>query len=127
MVELRSTGKEVGYYRVKKTVYDMERDLIMIFDPQHSRRVERSLEKRIAKRVEKVHDYFEDKLNQKKWRDPERVKEKIKTILGARLYESLVKVRVEGDPGDLKIRLDIDEEMKKRRIETKSKSILYTN
>jgi len=126
-VKLKSTGKEVRYYRVKKEIYGAKRDVYVVFDPRHFKRTKLTFEKRLQNKIRAVQEFFQDRLNIKKWRDAEKVRTKIKAILGKKLDGTIVQVEVKGDPGQLEIQLELNEMEKQKRIASMGKTILFTN
>ncbi|MFW9882505.1 MAG: IS1634 family transposase [Candidatus Thorarchaeota archaeon] len=127
MIKLKSTGKEVGYYHIKKELYKKERDIYVVFDPRHYKRVKLQFEKRLEKKIQSIKEYFKDRLNKKKWGSVDNVKNKIESMLGKKLYNTIVKVDLKGGPGHLTIQLDIDETKRDEQFGVMGKSILFTN
>ncbi|MHA1651423.1 MAG: IS1634 family transposase [Candidatus Helarchaeota archaeon] len=126
-VTLQSTGKEVRYYRVTKNIYGAPRTVYVVYDPRHFKRAKLAFETRLQKKIRAVHAFFQDRLNIKKWRDAEKVKHKIRAILGKKLYGSVVQVELKGDFGHLELSLKINETEKQKRIAAMGKTILFTS
>lgn len=126
-ITLQSTGKQVKYNHVKREIYDRQRDVYIIFDPRHNIRVKKRIERKLARKLQNLNDFIKNKLNIKKWRDPENVQTKIKTILGKDMYDSIIKVEIKTKSGKLELHSTIDKVEMDKRIENASKNILFTN
>ena len=63
----------------------------------------------------------------KKWRDPEAVTKKIRTIIGKQPYKSVIKFVVSGKPGQVTYTLSQDHEQLQYYRETLGKTVLFTN
>lgn len=127
MIKLKNNRKEVGYYHVQKKIYGKIRDLYVVYDPRNFKKQKKRFEKKLWKRIREVNEFFGVKLNIKKWRDLENVRKKIKDVLKKEFYNTIINVEIEGEYGNLKIKLTIDEEVKKRYETKLGRSVIFTN
>jgi transposase len=96
---LKSTGKKIWYHHVSQRVYEVDRDVYIVFDPRHFRKCKRQLQARVTSSLNEVDDYFKKRLNTNKWQEKANVEEKIQALIGKSLYNTILKVNVAGDHG----------------------------
>jgi transposase len=125
-VVLQPSGKKIWYYPVRRAIYDVERDVYVVFDPRHFKKSKKQLLTHATSAMKEVEDYFKDRLNGNKWREKDNVDEKIQELLGKSLYDSIVKVNVTGKSGSISFNMTLDREVVSHAAQVSSTSLLFT-
>lgn len=125
-INLSSNGKEVGYYRINRKVFEKDRNVYVILDPCKKRKDIINCENKIQIILLEI-DEFLLKLNVKKWRKKEAVEKKLKEIIGKRPLSTIISVSVTGTYGKLKVTIDVKEKNKEEYLETLGRSIIFTS
>jgi len=120
-------GKEVGVLEFDKQLYGPHDRLFVVYNPRMKAWQEKNLKVKLEKKIETVHEWFKDRLNVKKWRDPEAVEKKIQSILKTKKYLGLVDYSVSGKVANVKYEIEINEEALKAHINTLGKSFFLSN
>jgi len=123
---LHPTGKKIWYHAVKRTIYDVERDVYVVFDPKHYKKCKQQLITRATSAMKEVNAYFKGKLNGNKWREQANVEKKIRALLGKSLHGTIVKVTVTGEYGALSIAMTLDKAEVSHAAQESSISLLFT-
>jgi len=125
-INLSSNGKEVGYYRINRKVFEKDRNVYVILDPRKKRKDIINCENKIQIILLEI-DEFLLKLNVKKWRKKEAVEKKLKEIIGKRPLSTIISASVTGTYGKLKVTIDVNEKNKEEYLETLGRSIIFTS
>jgi len=123
---LQPSGKKIWQYPVKRRIYNVERDVYVVFDPRHYKKCKRQLVARATSAMKDVDDYFKDKLNTNKWREQVNVEKKIRALLGKSLHDTIVKVHVTGEYSALSIDMMLDKAEVSRAAQETSTSLIFT-
>lgn len=98
-----------------------------MYNPRQREWQEKNLKAKLKKRISEVNDWFKDRINVKKWRAPEAVEKKIKSIIKSKKYINLIHYSVSGTFGDVKYSIDIDKKDLDAHLNTLGKSFLLSN
>ena len=124
---LKSTGKKIWYHHVNQRVYEVDRDVYIVFDPRHFRKCKRQLQARVTSALNEVDDYFKKRLNTNKWQEKANVEEKIQALIGKSLYNMILKVNVAGDYGKVSYTVTPDKAEMSREAQVSSTTLLFTS
>jgi transposase len=124
---LKSTGKKIWYHHVNQRVYEVDRDVYIVFDPRHFRKCKRQLQARVTSALNEVDDYFKKRLNTNKWQEKANVEEKIQALIGKSLYNTILKVNVVGDYGEISYTVTPDKAEMSREAQVSSTTLLFTS
>jgi transposase len=124
---LPSTGKEVRYFWTKSLIYGRRRLVYIVLDPAKQKKHQFRFEEFITRKITIINDFFNTRLNVKKWREPVAVTKKIRTIIGKQPYKSVIKFSVSGTPGQVSYTLSQDYEQLQYYREPLGKTVLFTN
>ena len=124
---LPSTGKVVKYYKTSKILYGMERDVYLVLDPKKYKKHAIAFNEKLDEKVENIRAYFKDRLNVKKWRQQAAVEKKMAKMIGRNPYKKCLGFKVSGSFGNLSFQVRIDENERRRHLNTLGKSVLFTN
>jgi len=120
-------GKEVGTLEFERVMHGKKRRLIVVYNPRRARWSGKNLVKKLEAKVEVIHGWFEDRLNKRKWRDPEKVKEKIESIIKTKAHFKFIEYEVSGEHGNAGYSVKINKEAVRAHLETLGKSFYMTN
>ncbi|MHA1294543.1 MAG: IS1634 family transposase [Promethearchaeota archaeon] len=120
-------GKEIGVLEFDRQLYGPNDRLLVVHDPRMKARQEKNLKIKLEKKIEAVHEWFKDRLNVKKWKDPEAVEKKIRSILKTKKHLELIDYSVSGTFGNVKYTVKINEKALKSHLATLGKSYLLSN
>lgn len=124
---LPATGKPVEYFKTTRDVYDKPRDVYVVLDPKKHEKHVALFQEKLNEKVNDITSFFKGKLNVKKWRMKEKVEKKVKTLIGKKPFNLIIKPRIGGTEGALTLDIDIDDAAKNAHVETLGKTILITN
>jgi len=120
--------KEVGYLEFQRMMHGKKRRLIAVYNPRQASWQQKNMETKVDKIISCVHEFFKERLNEKKWTHVENVKEKINSIVGGGKYKKLVKHETWiDDSGRVQYSIDRDKAAIKFHIDTLGKSFLMTS
>ena len=119
--------KEVGILEFKRTLYGESRRLFVVFNPKRAEWQGKNLDKKLTKKVEEINKFFENRLNVKKWRDPNAVKAKIESIIKTKKHFEWVDYSVSGIEGKVSYSVSINQDSLEKHYKTLGKSYLISN
>ncbi|WP_457556798.1 IS1634 family transposase [Candidatus Harpocratesius sp.] len=117
----------IEYYKTSKRIYGAERDVYVVLDSKKKKKYVILLNEKLNEIISNINEYFNNRLNVKKWRDKEAVEKKIESMIGKNPFRSIINFKVSGSYGKVTFKIKIDEKEKKKHIETLGKTILFTN
>lgn len=126
-LESLPNGKEIGVLEFNSHQYGPKERLLVVYNPRSKAWQEKNLLVKLEKKIESVHDYFKDRLNVKKWRDPGVVKEKIESFLNTKKHLTLVEYSVSGTFGKVAYTIKINEKALTAHLDTLGKSFFLSN
>ncbi|MHA1336364.1 MAG: IS1634 family transposase [Candidatus Helarchaeota archaeon] len=126
-LERLPNGKEIGVLEFDKQLYGPNDRLLVVYDPRIKTRQEKNLMIKLEKKIEAVHEWFKERLNVKKWRKPEVVEKKIRSILKTKKYLKLIDYSVSGTFGNVRYSIKINEKALKSHLSTLGKSYFLSN
>lgn len=125
-ITLPANGKEVGYHRTQREIYDVLRTVYVLFDPRKHKKESIRFEDKLQEKLTKIETFLE-KLNVKKWRSKEHVEKKLHSLSGKALFRDIISTTVTGSFAELKVLVQVDEEKKAAHLLTLGRSIIFTN
>jgi len=120
------SGKKIGCREYIQHIHGKNRRVIVAFNPNKKNWSGTIKQAKIKKRLEEVDEYFENKLNVKKWRDPQKVKVKIESLIGKK-YLPFFNIKVSGDFSNVEYSVKLIDDEVEYSIETLGKSYYVTN
>ncbi len=120
-------GKEIGVLEFDRRLYGPHDRLLVVYNPRMRAWQERNLKIKLEKKIEAVHEWFKDRLNVKKWRDPEAVEKKIHAIFKNKKHLKLVDYSVSGTGAKVKYEININKKALEAHVNTLGKSFFLSN
>jgi transposase len=137
-------GNEVGVKEFYEEKYGKKRRFIAVYNPNEADWNRENMEKKISKKVTEITTYFakrttfapgEKRRGQAdKWRKKAEVESKIKDMIGAEPYKSIITVSIDGpdtipivEGGHLTVNVMVAQELKNEAMLENGKSFLMTN
>ncbi|MFO8019030.1 MAG: IS1634 family transposase [Promethearchaeia archaeon] len=120
-------GKEIGVLEFERQLYGIGGRLLVVYNPRMKAWQEKNLKVKLEKKIKTVHEWFTDRLNVKKWRKPENVEKKIKSILKTKKHLELVDYSVSGTFGNVSYHITLNEKALKNHLDTLGKSFFLSN
>ena len=120
-------GKELGVLEFAQELYGPKDRLLVVYNPWLREWQEKNLRRKLEKEVEAVQEWFKDRLNVKKWRTPEAVHEKIKSIIKNKQHLELVDYSVSGTTGKVRYSIAINGTALKAHLDRLGKSYFLSN
>jgi len=120
-------GKKIGVLEFARNIYGPNERLLVVYNPRLKAWQEENLKSKLEKKVDAIHEWFKDRLNIKKWRDPDAVEKKIRSILKSKKHLALVKYSVSGIFGKVKYSIEINEQEFNAHLDTLGKSFFLSN
>jgi len=125
-LETLPNGKEVGVREFPHDKYGAHR-LVVVYNPRQRAWQEKNLKKKLEMRIVKINEWFKNKLNVKKWRDPAAVETKIRSLIKTKEYFKWIKYSVSGLEGAVVYSIGIDKVALDAHLTTLGKSFLLSN
>lgn len=119
-------GKEVGIKDYTRKMHKKDRRLIVCYNEKQQEWNAHNLQLKIQSRVKAVNDYFDGKLNIKKWRSKKAVITKIESLIGKK-HSHYIDFQVTGSYAKLKYSITIKTEYTEEIEQTLGKSYFMTN
>lgn len=119
-------GKLIGCKEYMREIHGKSRRLIVAYNPNKNKWSGSIKEAKLTKKLDEIHEYFENRLNVKKWRDPKKVKSKIEGLIGKN-NQQFFSIKVEGDYSNVEYSVELSDEEIDNAIETIGKSYYATN
>lgn len=126
-LETLPNGKEIGVLEFAQDLYGPNNRLLVVYNPRMKAWQEKNLLIKLEKKIEAIHDWFKDRLNVKKWRNPEEVEKKIQSILKTKKHLELIDYSVSGIFEKVKYDIKINEKALKIHLDTLGKSYFLSN
>lgn len=127
VLENLPNGKEVGVLEFEHVMYGPNHRLFVVYNPNLRSWQETNLVKKLEKRILEVNDWFKERLNIKKWRTPEAVEKKIRSIIKTKAYFNWINYSVSGTYAKVKYSINIDKTAINAHLDTLGKSFLLSN
>ncbi|MBN1801556.1 MAG: IS1634 family transposase [Candidatus Lokiarchaeota archaeon] len=126
-LEKLPNGKEIGVLEFARNVYGQHDRLFVVFNPRMKAWQEKNLLAKLETKIETVRNFFEERLNAKKWRAPEAIEKKIRDVFKTKKHLDLVDYSVSGTLGNVAYTLKINEKALEDRLNTLGKSYFLSN
>ena len=121
------TKKAVEYFKSTKRIYQKDRILYVILDPEKQKKHAIKFGERLEKKVLEIKEYFKDRLNVKMWSKKDAVEKKLKSMVGKRPLVDVINTEVLGTDSNMTLTVLIDEKARKTHEATLGRTILFTN
>lgn len=119
--------KKVGVLEYKRDLYGKTRRLIVVYNPKRSKWQGNNLICKLNKKIEDVNEFFSQRLNIKKWRNPEAVKNKIESIIKTKHHFQWINYSVSGSDGEITYSISLNQSTLQKHLDTLGKSYLISN
>lgn len=126
-LEKLPNGKEIGVLEFDRQLYGPHDRLLVVYNPRMKAWQEKNLMGKLEKKIEAVHEWFQNRLNVQKWRNPEAVEKKIESILKTKKHLELVDYSVSGTFENVSYAIKINEKALKSHLDTLGKSYFLSN
>lgn len=120
-------GKEVGILEFPRLLYGRERRLLAVYNPRRAHWTAQNLTRKVEAKITEIQEWFQTRLNVKKWRSKEAVEAKINEIIKTKQYFEFISFRVTGDYGQVTYTIELKKDALQQYMETLGKSYLMTN
>ncbi|MBD3228069.1 MAG: IS1634 family transposase [Candidatus Lokiarchaeota archaeon] len=120
-------GKEIGVLEFQRKLHGRSRRLLVVYNPNRAHWARENLVRKLNKKIEKVKEWFENRLNERRWRDPKNVEKKIKNLIESKSHLQYISYKVSGTYGAVRYTINIDRTNLDNHIKTLGKSFLMTN
>ncbi len=119
--------KSVGILEFERKLYGKDRRLFVVYNPKRAKWQGSNLEKKLNQKLDDIKSFFKERLNVKKWRDPDAVKKKIESIIKTKQHLKLIDYKVSGKYENVKYVVSINQQKVKHHLKTLGKSYLFSN
>jgi transposase len=126
-ITLPHSQKKVEYYRTSRIIYGKDRIVFVVIDPSKVIKDQFKFDEKLHAKQEEINQFIQEQLNIKMWRDPDRVKTKITSLIGKNPWKSIMIPEIFGDNGALQVTISIDMDAKATYLETLGRFFLFTN
>jgi transposase len=119
--------KETGIYETSKLIYGKSRRLIVVYNPKQAHWNGENLRKKLNAEIEEITNFFQDRLNVKKWRNIELVRAKIESIISDKNHFQFIDYSLREESGQIYMDVKLNLEALEKYIDTLGKTYLITN
>ncbi len=119
-------GKKIKYLKTSINFYGINYLGFVIFDLHKYKKACRVFWMNLEETLNQLKLFIDNKLNIKKWRDKEKTEVKIRKIIGKK-FGKIIEYQISGNDSDLKIKIFINRNKRKKYKNKFGKSILITN
>lgn len=126
-LELLPNGKKVGVLEFEYKKYGENHRLFAVYNPNQREWQEKNLKKKLEARILDVNEWFKDRLNVNKWRDPKNVENKIRNIIKTKAYFEWINYSVSGEYAKVTYSIEIDKDALGIHLDTLGKTFILTN
>ena len=110
-----------------RIIYGKDRIVFVVIDPSKVIKDQFKFDEKLHAKQEEINQFIQEQLNIKMWRDPDRVKTKITSLIGKNPWKSIMIPEIFGDNGALQVTISIDMDAKATYLETLGRFFLFTN
>jgi transposase len=96
-------GKQIGVKELKREIYGIKRRIIAIYNPKQAKWLKENFEVKIDDKIDAIKEFFQNRLNNKRWLRAEKIRDKCEKILGSKKFKNVVKVDIIGEEGNLNL------------------------
>jgi len=121
------SGKAVKYVKKLLPIYGKKRAVYVVFDPKKNKKHTCHFKEKIEDKIQAINDYFNTRLNIKKWGKIEAIEIKLKSMIGKNPFKNIIKYNLDGSEPNFTLHLTIDDDALKYHLETLGCTILFTN
>ena len=121
------SGKIVKYKPVEVEVYEKRYQGVLTYDENTYRKKYNTWNRNMDKIMIEVSDFLDSRLNIKKWRDKNKVEQKLEKICSRKRMKNIIRFKVNGEYGNLWVLLYCDIESAKKRMNTWGKNLIFTS
>ncbi len=119
-------GKPIGCKSYKREIHGKTRRVIVAYNPKKNKWSSHEKQKKLKKKIDDIKQYFANRLNVKKWRDPEKVQIKIEKIIGEKNLEYFA-INVTGEFANVQYSVELIDEKVQAAIAKMGKTYYVTN
>lgn len=120
-------GKKVGVKETTCEIYGKSRRIVCIYDPKRAHWLIKNFEANIRNKIKKINDFFEKRLNSKRWSKQDTILKKCKTIVGSKKFQTVIHVDLTEKEGVLALTAIKNDQAFNEHMATLGKSFLMTN
>lgn len=120
-------GKSIGTKGFIRSIYEKERRIIALYNPKQAQWLLKNYEQKLEARMGELRSFFKTRLNTERWKDPEKIRKKCSTVLGAAKFQNAVTLTLQETEGKLLLSLAKDEKGFQAHAMRLGKSFLMTN
>lgn len=126
-MQVLPNGKVLGILEFQREFHGRNRRLLVTYNPRRAHWAEHNLRKKLEAKIEQVHEWFQERLNVKKWRSPRNVEAKIKEIIQTKAHLKFITHEVTGTVEQVKYTISLNEEAVQTHVKTLGKAFFMTN
>lgn len=119
--------KNVGILEYIEPFYNKNRRLIIVYNQEQAHWNGKNLTKKLEDEVSAIEEFFESRLNIKKWRNIEAVRTKVESLISVKDHKRFIQTSIQEDNGKISIDIHINKELLQDHIETLGKTYIITN
>lgn len=120
-------GKDLGILEFQREFHGQTRRLIVTYNPRRAHWAGQNLTRKLESKIKDIHEWFENRINVKKWRSPEKVETKIKDFIHVKTHFNFITYKVTGKFGRVKYSVKLNEEAIQNHLKTLGKSFFMSN
>jgi transposase len=126
-ITLQVTGKAVEYYKTRRAIYGVDRDVYVVLDPRKSEKHILEFRAKIEAKHDAIETFFQNRLNVKKWASKDKVETKVKHMIGKRPFKDIIQATIGGVDDNVTLSVGMDKEAQAKYEETLGRSIIFTD
>jgi transposase len=119
--------KRIGIIEYAREFYGKSRRLLIVYNPEQAEWNGKNLTEKVKREIEEVRDFFQDRLNVKKWRSLDAVQKKIETIIPNKEHWKFINYSLSENNSINNLKIEINDKALKEHIETLGKSYIISN
>lgn len=119
--------KSLGILEFPRELHGRTRRLLVLYNPRRAHWAGQNLTQKLTAKITTVHEWFQTRLNKKKWRSPDAVKQKIAALIQKPPYLKFLDYTVTGTYGAVHYQIQVNETALQPHLATYGKSFLMSN
>ena len=120
-------GNQIGVKEFKREIYGIKRRIIAIYNPKQAKWLKENFEVKIDDKIDAIKEFFQNRLNNKRWLRAEKIRDKCEKILGSKKFKNVVKVDIVGEEGYLNLSIVRNKAAFEEYVLSLGKSFLMTS
>jgi transposase len=126
-ITLKVTGKAVEYYKTRRAIYGVDRDVYVVLDPRKHEKHVLEFRAKLKAKHDAIETFFQNRLNVKKWASKDKVETKTRRMIGNRPLKDIIQTTIGGVDGNVTLSVSMDKEAQVKYEETLGRSIIFTD